>query len=172
MNQIFPRSSSVIPNFLVTVLLTATLVFTPACGKMQEVKIGAKPPVISGNDIYGDYVSPSQFNGKVVVLYFWSNSCCALCLKDLQPFFSRNRHRGLEVLTIDEGDAKEVVERYAKTNALTFTFQTDEHAMTARQYDVIGFPTIFILDRNGIMREKILGKIPEAKLEKLVSQYL
>lgn len=166
------RSLPTLSEFLVTISLLATLAITSGCDQAQGVRIGAQPPSISGSDIYGSYLTLGQFKGSVLVLYFWTNSCCAEGLKELQPFYDRNRERGLAVLAINEGDSKELVTSYAKSNALTFTFQTDEHAMTAREYAIFGFPTIFILDRNGIVREKVLGHIPIAQLEKLVSRYL
>lgn len=160
------------PNFLAAIALLASLAVAHGCDQPQGVKVGAPPPSVSGSDIYGEYVTLDRFKGSVVVLYFWTNSCCADDLKELQPFYGRNGRRGLAVLAINERDTREIVESYAKRNGLTFTFQTDEHALTAQEYGVFGFPTIFILDRNGIVRDKILGHIPVARLEKLVSRYL
>ena len=164
-------SSMGFPNLLAAISLLATLAVASGCDQPQGVKVGA-PPSVSGSDIHGEYVTLDRFKGSVVVLYFWTNSCCADELKELQPFYGRNRQRGLAVLAINERDTKEIVESYAKRNGLTFTFQTDEHAMTANDFRIIGFPTIFILDRSGIVRERILGHIPIAQLEKLVSRYL
>lgn len=160
------------PIFLVVLFVLATLYFCLGCDNKQGVMIGGTPPGISGNDIHGEFVSLNQFKGKVVVLYFWTNSCCGDRLKLLEPFYSQNKDRGLAVLAVNVGDTKEIVESYAKTNGLTFTLQTDERAMTSRQYGVFGFPTIFILDRNGIIREKILGDIQIEKLQKLVVKQL
>jgi peroxiredoxin len=99
-------------------------------------------------------------------------SCCGDRLKQLEPYYSRNREQGLKILAIDVGDARESVDAYAKGSGLTFTLQTDEHAMTSREYGVFGFPTIFILDRAGTIRKKIMGDINTAQLEKLVAEYL
>jgi thioredoxin-related protein len=40
----------------------------------------------------------------------------------------------------------------------------------AREYGVFGFPTIFIIDREGIIRKKILGDVNPEQLDKLVKQ--
>jgi peroxiredoxin len=86
----------------------------------------------------------------------------------LEPFYRQNRGKGLEVLAVNVGDTKEIVESYTKANELTFTLLTDEHSKISKQYGIFGFPTIFILDKNGIIREKIHGDIPTDKLQKLV----
>jgi peroxiredoxin len=160
------------PKLLMAVLLLACLAFSSGCEEQKRVKSGEKPPGISGTDIHGEYISLNQFKGSVVILYFWRNSCCGDRLKQLEPYYSRNKDKGLAVLAINVGDTGEFVESYAKNSGLTFTLQTDEHAMTAREYGVFGFPTIFILDRVGTIRKKILGDIDTAQLEKLVAGYL
>jgi len=172
MQRIVNGPNSVRLKCCMAILLMAALVFSSGCDERQGVQVGGTPPGISGNDIRGEYVTLGLFKGNVVVLYFWTNSCCADGLKELEPYFSQNRQKGLTVLAVNEGDTKETVESCVKKNGLTFSLQTDEHAMTAHQYGIIGFPTIFILDRSGIIREKVLGHIPIAKLEKLVSRYL
>ena len=159
-------------KILAAISLLAIMAMSSGCDQTQGVKIGAPPPSISGNDIQGDFVTLGRFKGSVLVLYFWTNSCCADGLKELQPFYAGNVSKGLAVLAINERDSGEVVREFAKRNGLTFTFQTDEHAMTAQQYGIIGFPTIFVLDRDGIVREKVQGHIALDRLEKLVSRYL
>ncbi len=61
-------------------------------------------------------------------------------------------------MAINEGNTGENVVSYAEANSLTFTVQTDEGGLWARKYGVFGFPTIFIIDREGIIRKKILGR--------------
>lgn len=158
-------------NFLMVLLLIA-IACSFGCDEKRGVKLGDTPPGFSGTDINGEFVSLGQLKGKVVVLYFWTNSCCGDRLKLIEPFFGKNRDRGLAILAINVGDTDETVESYAKSNALTFSLLTDEHRMFSRQFGVLGFPTIFILDRNGVIREKILGDIQPARLEKLVSNQL
>jgi len=153
-------------NFLISMLVC--LAFFAGCDSKQLIKIGDTPPGISGNDIHGDTVSLSKLKGKMVVLYFWKNSCCGDSVKKLEPFYRENKGRGLAVLAVNVGDAKEVVETYVKNNALTFTMLTDEDSKLFKRYQCIGYPTIFILDKNGIVREKIHGDILTEQLRKLV----
>ena len=150
----------------------ACLAFSSGCDKKQGVKTGDKPPGISGTDIHGEFVNLNQFKGNVTILYFWTKSCCGERIKQLEPYYSMNKHKGLAIFAINVGNTREIIEAYAKDNGLTFTLQTDERAMISREYGVFGFPTIFILDREGTIRKKILGDIDTAQLEKLVAHYL
>lgn len=154
--------------FLMSVLVPVTVLFYAGCENKQQIKIGDTPPVISGNDIHGEHVSLSELKGKIVVIYFWTNSCCGDSLKKLEPYYRVNKDKGLVVLAVNVGDAKEFIESYTKNNVLTFTMLTDEHSKLFKEYRAFGYPTIFILDKNGIVREKILGDIPIEKLQALV----
>lgn len=151
-----------------SIIMLASLAYSLGCDNKQGIKIGDNPPEISGEDMHGKLVNLSQFKGKVVVLYFWKSSCCGDILKMLQPFQSESKDKGLAVVAVNVGDSKAAVESYAKDYSLTFSMLRDEDSKIFRKYNLFGFPTIFILDKNGIVREKIQGDITIEKLEKLV----
>jgi peroxiredoxin len=158
-------------------LILFVLIFscTGACtgaNKVLEAKIGGQAPKISNNDIYGEYVSPGQLRGKVVVLYFWSQSTCGFSLKQLELFYRQNELRGLEILAINNQDSNDDVLSYAKNNSLTYILLKDSHLKLAKQYQVLDLPTIIILDRQGIIRMKFNGNISIDKLQKLIIDQL
>ncbi|EKD35657.1 MAG: alkyl hydroperoxide reductase/thiol specific antioxidant/Mal allergen [uncultured bacterium] len=154
------------PLSFTALLGLATVCFCFGCDKKQGIETGDTPPAISGNDIHGKVVNLAQLKGKIVVIYFWTNSCCGSSVKELETIYRKNKHKGLEVLAIDEIDSKKDVESFAKSNGLSFTILMDEHSSFLKQYQVFAFPTIFIIDGNGILRKKILGDIGGAQLEK------
>ena len=153
-------------------LLLALPSYLSGCADKTVPKIGETPPGISCNDITGEYISLNRLKGNVVVIYFWSSSCCGDRLKQHEPWFSHNKYKGLSILAVNVGGDENSVRLFATNNGLTFTMLTDEHGMISRQYGVIGFPTIFIIDRNGVIRNKIVGDIETAYLFKLVSRLL
>jgi len=78
------------------------------CGceaRPQQVGIGETAPVFSTTAITGEPVSLNQFRGKIVVIYFWQNSCCGDSLKLLEPLY--NRHKELAIVAVDVGDTKD-----------------------------------------------------------------
>jgi peroxiredoxin len=161
--------ASIIP---LMALLLALPIFSSGCAEKSVPKIGQTPPAISCNDVNGEYVDLNLLKGNVVVIYFWSSSCCGERLKQHEPWFSLNKYKGLSILAVNIGSDENNVRLFAMNNGLTFTMLTDEHGIISRQYGVIGVPTIFILDRNGAIRNKIVGDIEAAYLFKLVSHIL
>lgn len=153
------------------VFLVALFIF--GCDtKKHDIKNGDTAPQFSAADVSGGTISLSQNKGRTVVLYFWINSCCGDSLKLVEPFYRANKRNNLEVIAINVGDTKEVVTSYAKSNGLTFPMLADEHSTIYKQYQVFGFPTIFIIDKHGIIRGKVLGNIQNAQLEKLIQHHI
>jgi peroxiredoxin len=153
-------------------LLLSVLCLCPGCDNTQGGRIGDRSPALSGSDIKGDPVSLGRFRGNVLLLYFWSASCCGERVRQLEPLYHRYRDRGVAILAVNVGDARQLVESYAAASGLTFTLLADERAMIARQYGVAGFPTLFILDGEGIIRKKVLGDMDVKSLQHLVEQQI
>ena len=144
--------------------------FCSGCDR-KMVKVGEQPPAVAGKDINGNAVSLEALKGKVVIIYFWTNSCCGDTLeKDLEPLFRRNKDKGLAVITVNELDEEKEVASLAAARGLTVPILVDAGSTLAKEFMVFAFPTTFILDRNGILRQKVLGQIPAAKLEQLIQQ--
>ena len=153
-------------------LVLSTLLLCLGCEDKRGVRIGDSPPAITGPDLHGRPVSLSDLKGKVVALYFWTDSCCADSLKELEPVYGRYKGEGLEIVAINVMDSREKLESFAEKNRISFTMLRDEESRRFNAYKVRGFPTIFLLDRGGVVREKILGAIRTSKLEKLIQRQI
>lgn len=142
------------------------------CKEKHVPKSGETAPTISCNDVAGEYVNLSQLRNKVVVIYFWSSKCCSDKLKQLEPFYRQNKYNGLSILAIEVGGSKDTVASFVTDNGLTFTNLTDEYDSLSKSYKVIGFPTIFLIDKKGITQKKISGDISIEQLNSLVAPLL
>jgi cytochrome c biogenesis protein CcmG, thiol:disulfide interchange protein DsbE len=156
--------------FMALVMLLSSLACMAGCDVKPAGHTGEQAPEIAGTGLHGEPVSLGRLRGSVVVLCFWTNSCCGDRLKQLEPYYRQNKDKGLVILAINEGNTGENVVSYAKANSLTFQILTDEGGIRAREYGVFGFPTIYIIDRKGIIRKKILGEFEPEQLDKLVRQ--
>jgi len=157
-------------NSLRRILVVLIALIVSGCDTKQDLQTGDSAPEFSVSDMRGERIRLSQFKGKIVVLYFWRNSCCSDGLKRIEPLYRANRHNNFEIVAVNGGDTKEAVAAYAKSNGLTFAMVPDEQLMLVNQYHVIGFPTIFILDKHGLIREKIMGAVQTEQLEKLLQR--
>ena len=151
-------------------LVLSFLYLGAGCQERQGLQIGDLPPEISGVDIHGSPVSLSLLKGRTVLICFWTDSCCGESLKRLETLYSRYRSNGLEILAINELNSKREVAAFASSNSLTFTLLADADSVLFKRYQVRGFPTLFLLDGHGMVRQKVLGELPIAKIDQLIQR--
>ena len=106
-------------------------------------------------DLAGNTVTLSQYNGKQdVLLFFWTTWCpyCRRGLKVLNEKHAQLSKDGVEILAINVNEASSKVDSFVKNYALTFKTLLDLDADVAGTYELLGFPTYMIVDRKGYIR--------------------
>jgi peroxiredoxin len=93
----------------------------------------------------------SYRNKQPVVLFFWTTWCpfCRQELKAVNSMYPQLQKDGLEVLTIDVEEPASRVESFLKKNALFLPVLLDKNAAVARDYELMGVPTIMIVNKRG-----------------------
>lgn len=158
--------------FLLMMLLLAGMLLICGCESKKTLVSGDVAPEFSAQDVTGKSFSLSQMSGKIVVLYFWRNSCCSDRLKLVEPLYRTYKGSDVEVVAVNAGDAMEKVAAYAKGAGITFTMVSDPNLEIFNRYHVLGFPTIFLIDKHGTVRNKVLGEVSNPALEKLILRQL
>ena len=167
-------------------VLLAFLLTMPGCGKTDVptdtrgasfVTIGAPAPEIAAVDLDGNTFSLSEFRGKVVDVSFWADWCpwCIKLFPHEKALVEKYKDRPFVLLGVNGDPDREVGAESALRHKLTwrsFWIGNADGPIT-RRYRVEGWPTSFIIDANGIVRERIDGYDPhsaEAAIEKLVAE--
>lgn len=106
-------------------------------------------------------VSLNQFRGQVVIVNFWATWCppCTEELPSLMDMQDRLRSRGVVVLGVSidvDGDA---YHRFLRQRNVNFVTVRDPKQKVAAMYGTSGWPESYIVDRQGVLRRKIVGPI-------------
>jgi len=103
---------------------------------------------------------PKDYRGSVVALRFWADWCpyCKDEMRAIEPVYQRERESGLVVVALNVGQSREVAERFARTLGISYEVALDPEAEVARRYGVNGLPLTYFVDRQGRVRNKILGE--------------
>jgi peroxiredoxin len=146
---------------------------------LEPPQIGKPAPDFALNDLNGGKVALSELKGKVVILNFWATFCgpCKEEMPSLNNLFLSFKKDGLIVLAVSTDDSEKPVQSFIKAKAIAFPVMIDkDQQVFFDRYAILGLPTTFIIDRDGIIREKILGDRPwdgpdmKAKIGALLSK--
>lgn len=140
-----------------------------------RVRIGQSLPAVELAGLDGEEVSlPTAFLGSFVVLLFWEKDCpyCAAEMPLSEAVYRKFRDRGFVFVAINVGNDRSEVEEAVSGMDITYPVLLDPKAATRKKFGVRGLPTMFFVDRQGVVKEKILGGLRAATLETMVEESL
>ena len=122
----------------------------------------------------GTPIALSSFRGQVVVLNFWASWCapCRLEAPGLRRVSERYRDRGVRFLGVDYRDDDAAGRAFVGEFRLRYPSVTDPSGSLAYDYELIGFPTTFIIDPAGTIRYRFVGYLDEEVLEEALNDVL
>lgn len=126
----------------------------------HAVRVGDEAPNFRLRDLDGNLTSLSQFRGKVVLLNFWATWCgpCRVempAMEQLYRTYSRREFQILAVSTDPQGAA--VTRPFQQKTGLTFPILHDTEMQIGLTYGARSLPMTFMVDRQGVVRQKIFG---------------
>lgn len=147
-----------------------------ACNKRPGLQIGDPAPTVTLPRFDGRTVTlPDDLKGKVVLVRFWSIDC-EFCNKEillaLEPLYQKYKDRRFVPVAINESRIEAKDERLKQFEHLTYPMLVDEYGLVAKKFGVIGLPTTFVIDENGILRDKITGEADINEFEKFLTTIL
>jgi peroxiredoxin len=125
-------------------------------------------------NLAGKELDLAGYRGQVVFLRFWNstNPMTKLDLGYLAEAHRRWQQYGFTVLAVNVEQKKETVKGFIRDLDLPFPVLLDPQGKIADQYGINGFPTGFLIDQAGIIRNQSIGEILPDLMEPLISPLL
>ena len=139
-------------------------------------RVGAFAPPWVGLEPIGDAPSSvSSLRGKVVLLDFWATWCgpCRFLAPKLGALQARYGAQGLRVVGVTT-DPSEVAAVFAQRTNMRYPIAVDPKGDTSGAYEVSALPTLFVIDKRGVVRDVVVGydEGRDAQIESLLKELL
>ncbi len=143
---------------------------------LRNLEVGCKAPAVVGKDSAGRELKLGDQQGKVVVVCFWAH-WCGICMESLPretAFVTSMKDRPFIWLGVNGDDDIELLQLAESSAKVNFqSWHDGSEGAIATQWNIWGFPTLFVIDQGGIIRFKSRGHVDLDQVfpfvEKLVS---
>ena len=154
-------------NFLRFLGISAVVFFSVSC-KEESAQIGQPAPEIAAFDLQGNKASLSDWQGKTVLINFWSETCgaCIAELRTLQQWAGKYPNQ-VQLIAMNIDGEKADTQAIVTKRQLTLPIFKDQMKITAERYQLVGTPTSFVIDPSGKVIYKFEGLLPEEELQRL-----
>jgi thiol-disulfide isomerase/thioredoxin len=146
-----------------------------ALRELRSRGIGHPAPEIAGVDLEGRPMTLSEYRGKVVLLSFWATWCfpCMKLIPHERELAARLRDKPFAIVGVNcDTDEAAVKDALAKHQIHWRSFR--DHATGDRPisgtWDVLGYPTLYLIDHEGVIRKRWIGSPPPADLDREVDR--
>jgi len=129
--------------------------------KYEPLVVGMTAPNFSLPDLQGKTQRLTDYRGKVVFLNFWATWCkpCKEEMPSMQMLWDNLKNQDFMMLAVsmDRVTTTKDIPSFVETLKLSFPILTDSWGQTDKRYKLMGVPETYIIDQNGVLREKVIG---------------
>jgi thiol-disulfide isomerase/thioredoxin len=136
------------------------------------------PASFGGKTLDGAPFNVADHRGEVVVVNFWA-SWCPPCIKEapgLQRVWADDQSRGVQFVGVDVGDNRAAAQAHERRFGVTYPSVEDESGRVLLAFrgtlTPASRPSTLILDRDGRVAARVLGRVDATTLSDLIDETL
>jgi peroxiredoxin len=141
------------------ILMGCVALLIVACGDYQVATVGKPAPHFDTVDMNGEVWSLSKQKGHVVFLNFWATWCepCREEMPSMQRLYAKLPKDKFQMVALYNKDSPAAVKKFITKLGITLPILNDEQNIIGQRYGLTGLPETFIIDKQGVIREKFIG---------------
>jgi peroxiredoxin len=121
----------------------------------------------------GKSVKLSDYRGKIVILNFWA-VWCKYCKQEMPDLNELNKEleKGTDavILAVDVQESEDTVKNYLSSNNINLNVLMDRDGSISNMYQVQGYPTTFIINKDGSIYTYIPQMTDKATLNTILDR--
>lgn len=137
---------------------------------LPSVLEGREAPTFTLTDLDGRTWSPSDLEGRPVVLNFWATWCAPCKVEHPVLLESARTHPEVQFLGIVYGDSETNARRYLASAGSAYPSLVDPDNRTAIDFGVAGVPETFFIDRRGVIVHKHSGALTPGIMREMLQE--
>ncbi len=126
-----------------------------AWGAAGAVEVGERAPDFRLAQLGKDArVGLADARGKVVFVDFWASWCspCREAMPQYEKLYASLPHDGFAILAINVDETRADAEKFLAAHPVSYPIALDPAGEVPKAYGLIGMPTSYLIDRNGVVR--------------------
>ena len=143
----------------------------PRTASVRTLAIGREAPDFSLPLTDGSVLKLSNYRGKIIILDFWATWCgpCKMEIPGFINIMDKYSDRGVVIIgvSLDANLTMEQLAAFGRKMGINYQIgMPEDNEAISYQYGGIGsIPTTFTIDRQGRIRDKINGAMPQSYFE-------
>jgi thiol-disulfide isomerase/thioredoxin len=146
---------------------------------IRKFSVGKTAPEAKSTDLEGKAVKLSDYKGKVVVLDFWATWCqpCRGMIPHERAMVKKHAGKPFVFISVSADEKKETLKEFIDKEPMPWVhWWSGADGGLAKEWNIQGFPTFYIIDAKGVIRGKVVGggdeseKKIDALVDKLVKE--
>jgi len=158
--------------------------FVAVSDPVEGLRIGDLAPDFTGTaggqavqltDLNGNPIRIDDLRGRPVWINFWASWCppCQAETPTLRDVYNEHAAEGLALVAISvQETTPDDVRTYVQRYGLPFTVGFDATSAIFHTYHAYGLPTQLFLDRDGVIRNVVLGPVTKDQVEQILAPLL